>query len=146
MLGRERRGRKQRKGKDTEGRGTYTLWFSHSFSGYLLSTYLLGASHRARQRGCGGMQRRQCLYFYKTYLVLGEVSFQRVTMSHSKSQIVISAMKETNERLREPLSRLGREGSIFKLCDRRHLLGGMNCPFLEQGTFWKKEEEEAGKA
>ena len=71
-----------------------------------VSTYLLGASHRARQWGYGSIQRRQSLYFYKTYLELGEVNFQRVTMSHSKSQIVISAMKETNQGLREPLSRL----------------------------------------
>lgn len=142
MVGRERRGRKQRKRRDTEAGGRYKLLFSHSAA-------IFWAPTRCQPQGQAvGIwhQRRQSSSFYQTYLLLGEINLQRIETSHSASSIVINTVKETSVGLSEPLSGLGRKGCFFRSCDQRWLHGGTHCPFLEQGAFWKKEEEEAGKA
>lgn len=78
---------------------------------------LLCASHRVRHCGYCNRQNRQSTHFHETYILLEKVDSQRITTSHLKSQIVINAMKETNEVLRKRLSKLEGEKS-FRFCDQ----------------------------
>lgn len=110
-MGRERTGGKKRKVQMVKE----SIRF-HSLI-YSKDIFEQCASHRVRHCGYYSRQNRPSSHFHETYLLLGKVDSQKIASSRSKSQIVLNAMKETNEGLRKRLSKLEREKS-FRFYDQ----------------------------